>query len=411
MSTTASSRTMSIPAAAHGLKRSFLLLQTEMVLTKSLMAMSIMTPFFYSIGMNQAQIGLSQALFTVALMVLNIPTGWLADKFSRRWCNFGGDALVTASLLYYSQASGFADVVIAEVCFGIGAALCQGADSGLQKAFCRLFANGDQAHEERMLLKSNGLTGSLQFAVQMVLVFVGGVIGSYNMRLTIALSAVPYIIGALCMLMMREVGERFTGQHRNPFRDMAATLQEIRQHRELFPRVVAFAVGRELTHVMVWGTTPIMLLAGVRPSLVGLGWALNSGAAICGSLLARRYASRMPEWLQFVSLCLVVLVSLGIMAIHLSLVTVWLYLTMGLGLGWGSVTLRGMLQRHSPAEKMSMIDSAAGTGSQLLYVPLVTIIGFVGAIDIRLTLVAILVVFVPLVTVIGYSLRRSSIRR
>lgn len=393
-----------------GLRGSFRLLQTEMVLTKSLMAMSIMTPFFYSIGMDQAQIGLSQALFTVALLALNIPTGWLADKFSRRWCNFGGDILIAASLLYYSQAGGFVDVVIAEIVFGIGAALSQGADSGLQKAFCNLLAKGDQADEERMLLKSNSLTNGLQFAVQMVLVFLGGIIGSYDMRLAIGLSAVPYVIGALCILFMREVGERLVSKHRNPFRDMAAVIQETARHRELSARIAAFTIGRELTHVMVWGATPIMLIAGVAPSLVGLGWALNSAAAICGSLLAKRYAPRMSEWMQFGGICMVVLLALAVMAIHLSLVTVGFYMVMGLGQGWSGVVLRGMLQRHAPAEKMSMIDSAAGTSAQLLYVPLVTIIGIVGAIDIRLTLVAIIVVFVPLVCLVCHRLRSSSVR-
>ena len=398
------------PSRLFGLRGSFRLLQTEMVLTKTLMAMSIMTPFFYSINMNQAEIGLSQALFTIALLALNVPTGWLADKFSRRWCNFGGDTLIAASLLYYSQANGFGDVVMAEICFGIGVALSQGADSGLQKAFCQLLAKGDPVREEQLLVKSNGLTGSLQFAVQMVLVFVGGIIGSHDMRSAIALSAVPYIIGALCILMMREVGERSVSQHRNPFRDMAATLQELAKHRELRSRIAAFAVGRELTHVMVWSATPIMLLAGVAPSLVGLGWALNSVAAMCGALLARRYATRLPEWLQFGGLCLLVLVALGIMSIHLSLATVWLYMSMGLGQGWSGVTLRSMLQHHSPVDRVSIIDSAAGTSAQLLYVPLVIVIGAVGTIDIRLTLVAIIVVFVPLAIATSLGLRRSTTR-
>jgi MFS family permease len=381
-----------------------------MVLTKTLLAMSIMTPFFYSIGMNQAQIGLSQALFTAALLMLNIPTGWLADKISRRWCNFGGDTLIAASLLYYSQAHSFTEVVAAEIGFGVGVALSQGADSGLQKAFCRSLAQGDPAREKQLLHASNGLTTSLQYALQMMLVFIGGIIGSQDMRLAIALSAVPYVLGALCMLLMSEVGERLVSRHRNPLRDMVEAVREIANHRELRLRIAAFAVGRELTHVMVWSATPIMLLAGVTPSLVGLGWALNSIAAICGSLLAQRFALRLPEWLQFGGLCLVVLVAISVMIGNLSLMTIWLYMVMGLGQGWSGVALRGMLQRHSPADKVSIIDSTAGTGAQLLYIPLVICIGAVGMFDIRLSLVAIVMVFLPLAVAVSIGLRRSTVR-
>lgn len=403
MTTAATTRRLAL-----GYRGSFRLLMTEMVITKTLVAMAIMTPFFYSIGMDQAQIGLSQALFTAALMALNIPTGWLADKFSRRWCNFGGDLLITASLLFYSQANGFGDVVIAEISFGVGAALSQGADSGLQKAFCRLRAGGDVERENELLLKSNGLVSSLQLGLQAVLVFVGGVIGADNMRLAIALSAAPYAIGALCMLFMQEVGERLISQHRNPLRDMLLVMREVAKHRPLRSRIVAFAIGREITHVMVWGATPIMLVAGVSPSLVGLGWALNSVVAVGGSLLARRYGLRLAEWLQFSLVCGLVIMALAVMAIDLSLATVWLYSAMGFGQGWTGVTLRSMLQRHAPPDKMSIIDSAAGTSAQLLYIPLVTIIGIVGAIDIRLTLVAIAAVFAPLVIATSVSLRRTS---
>jgi MFS family permease len=397
-------------ASLFGLRGGFRLLQTEMVLTKTMMAMSIMTPFFYSIGMSQAQIGFSQALFTIALLLLNIPTGWLADKFSRRWCNLSGDIMVAASLLYYSQANSFTDVVMAEIGFGVGVALSQGSDSGLQKAFCRLLAHGSLERESQLLLKSNSRTNSLQFALQMILVFIGGIIGSEDMRLVIALSAIPYVIGALCMMLMREVGERRASKHRNPLRDIAEAVREIANHRELRTRIAAYAVGRELTHVMVWGATPIMLVAGVTPSLVGLGWALNSVAAICGSILAQRYSPCLPEWVQFGSLCLLVLTALSVMIIHLSLATIWLYMAMGLGQGWSGVTLRSMLQRHSPLDKVSIIDSTAGTGAQLLYIPLVIGIGIVGAVDIRLSLVAIVAVFVPLAIVISLGLRRSILR-
>jgi hypothetical protein len=265
---------------------------------------------------------------------------------------------------------------------------------------------GDINREEQLLHKSNGLTGSLQFGLQVVVVFIGGVIGSYDMRLTIALSAVPYILGAVCMLLMQEVGERLVSKHRNPLRDIAVALKEIAVHRNLLPRIAAFAVGRELTHVMVWGATPIMQLAGVAPGLIGLGWALNGIAAFCGTLLARRYALRLPEWIQFCGLSFVVLAALSVMFMHLSLATVWLYMAMGLGQGWSGVALRGMLQRHSPADKMSMIDSLAGTGAQLLYIPLVIGIGVVGSLDIRLTLITIVVVFLPLTAVVGLGLRR-----
>ena len=82
-------------------------LQIEMIITGTLMAMPIMVPFYHSIGMDQGQIGLSQSIFTAVVLVINIPTGWLADCFSRKWSNAIGDLGCAVAILIYSQATSF----------------------------------------------------------------------------------------------------------------------------------------------------------------------------------------------------------------------------------------------------------------------------------------------------------------
>ncbi len=389
------------------LRRSFTLLQVEMVLTKTLLAMAIMTPFFYSIGMNQAQIGLSQAFFTVALLLLNIPTGWLADRFSRKWCNIGGDALIIGALAFYSTANSFGDVVIAEIIFGVGAAFSQGADAGLQKAFCKLFAFGDSKREDELIRSSNSIVGGLQFCLQALFVIAGGVIGAADMRLAILLSAVPYVVGLVCILCMKEVGEKAPSHHRNPFKDMALALHLAHRDKKLRSTITAYAVGREVTHVMVWGATPIALLAGIPAVLIGLAWALNSLAGLGGTLLARRYGRQLAPWLQFASFSVVALLAMCILSIHLSLATIWLYAAMGFGQGWSGVVLGSLVGQYTPAHRMSIVSSAAATLAQLLYVPLVIVIGWVGSFDIRFTMMAIVVIFCPIVALTAQNLRRN----
>jgi hypothetical protein len=64
-------------------RRSLRLLQIEAVLTAMMFAMPIFTIFFKDeIGLSYAQIGLSQAVFTIPLLTLNIASGWIADAFS-----------------------------------------------------------------------------------------------------------------------------------------------------------------------------------------------------------------------------------------------------------------------------------------------------------------------------------------
>lgn len=60
-------------------KRNLKLVMLESALTAALLSMSIMTPFFYSIGLSQLQISQTQVIFTVVMMFLNLPTGWIGD--------------------------------------------------------------------------------------------------------------------------------------------------------------------------------------------------------------------------------------------------------------------------------------------------------------------------------------------
>ena len=65
-------------------KRSLNLMMFESAITAGLLSMSIMTPFFNSIGLSQEEIAITQGVFTIVVSILNIPAGWVADRFGRK---------------------------------------------------------------------------------------------------------------------------------------------------------------------------------------------------------------------------------------------------------------------------------------------------------------------------------------
>ena len=102
--------------------RNMRLVILESAVTAGILAVPIMTPFYLSIGLNQEQIAMSQMAFTVVAMLLNLPLGWVADRFSRKWANVIGDSLVALALLLYSTAQGFWFCVLCEIICGVGCA-------------------------------------------------------------------------------------------------------------------------------------------------------------------------------------------------------------------------------------------------------------------------------------------------
>jgi MFS family permease len=363
-----------------------------MVITGTMLAMPIMVPFYHSIGMDQGQIGLSQAIFTVALLLINLPTGWLADRFSRRLSNVAGDFVATLGVLYYSQASSFTEVVIAEVLLGVSLAFSQGADGALLRAYTQLLDPSG-----RMFHKQYARLAIWQPLAQIVALVIGGAIGASNPRLAIALAAIPYAVGCLLSLCLREEGARLVAKHRNPLRDMVRVVHEsVGPDPYLRWLIVAYSVGREITHVMIWALTPLLLVAGVPAQIVAIGWVLNSLSVVVGAHIANRWGLTMRAWQKFASPVALVLFGLLVMSSYLSLTTIWLYACLGLAQGWTAAVLQPLIQAQTDDCSQATIISIAKSASQLLYIPLVWVVGVAGNIDIRLTMVATAVIFAPL---------------
>lgn len=373
-------------------------LKVEAVITTAVLAMPIMTEFYLNIGMNYAQIGLSQAIFTIAVLMLNVPTGWLADRFSRKWCNVAGDSLAAVGFVGYAFAQSFADVIIAEIIIGIGMAFSNGADIALLRAYCRRLMEQFEKHWAQVT--------TWQPLVQIVAVIAGGVIGTHSPRLVILLSAVPFAIGALLSLSIKEAGERRVSEH-NPFKDMAIiTRYALHGHKRLAWTILATATAREITHPVIWLLTPLLLAAGVPVAALGLGWAANLLAVSAGARTAGLVAQKLSEWQRFAAPAVAALAVMLLLGTSLSMMTVILYAVFGFSRGWYMAVMSPMIQAHTPDDIQSTVVSVAGSVSQLLYIPLVWGLGVLADISLSTALYGSFAVFGPLVLLSAFKLRQ-----
>lgn len=368
------------------------ILKLEALITSVVFAMPVLNIFYAKdIGLSLAEVGLTQAAFTVAVFLFNVPTGWLADRFSRKACNFFGDLVAAGGFVFYAFAQSFTDIVIAEIVVGIGLAFTGGADVALLKAYAAKLGESYQ--------KINAQLASWRPLAEMTAVTVGGAVGAYNPRLAIALSAVTYGVGAGLSLFIVEAGE-----HRqscvHPVKDMAQiTRYALHGHKQLAWRIVAYALGREATHPLVWMLTPLLLLAGIPPAAVGIAWAINLALVWLGAQLARRYGGVLSDTRVLVIGLVVFAASSAILMVNVSLVTIVLYGGFGFVRGWYGALLLPAVQNHTPADIQSTVVSVAGSVAQLIYIPLVWGIGALGDISPQASIAGVFCLFVPLLAI------------
>ncbi|MBR1939171.1 MFS transporter [Candidatus Saccharibacteria bacterium] len=388
---------------AKSAKTNRALIIIEMAITSSIMSMAIMTPFFNSVGLNQQQIALSQMVCTAVAMILNIPMGWVADRFSRKWANIIGDLLCATSLLIYSQVNSFGGIVICEALFGLACALSQGVDSSLLKHF----ADKDDP-SGKLFKRSFSIARGLVEIWEVLLLLIAGPIGAISFRLCIALSAVTYIAGAILSFCIGDDSPKLAQTHKNPFRDMGAVTKRCFKNPALRLRIAAFAIGREVTHGIIWVFTPLMMLVGVPLSIVTFGWILSSIMAFAGAELAKRFSSRMSEFQIFAIPFAILTIAGSIMFFNLNIVTIWLYGLFGLVRGWNGSTMMPMIKEHAKASEQSTIESIARVCSQLLYIVTTFFINSAADIEKHYSIGVTLLIFVPLAIPIALKLRHNA---
>ena len=145
--------------------------------------MPIVVPFYESNGLSMKDIMILQAVYSVAIVVLEIPSGYLADVIGRRKTLIIGAIFGTMGYAIYSLSYGFAGFLIAEIILGIGQSCISGADSAM------LYDSLLERGEEKKYTRFEGRITSLGNIAEAVAGITGGLLAGITLR-------VPYIAQA-----------------------------------------------------------------------------------------------------------------------------------------------------------------------------------------------------------------------
>ncbi len=93
--------------------------------------MPIVVPFYESNGLSMKDIMILQAVYSIAIVVLEVPSGYLADVIGRKKTLIIGTVFGILGFTTYSFSFGFMGFLVAEIILGIGQSCVSGADSAM----------------------------------------------------------------------------------------------------------------------------------------------------------------------------------------------------------------------------------------------------------------------------------------
>jgi len=260
------------------LRRNIPLLYAFSFLQMTLFPMAVITLFWKDhIGLSLSQILLLQSIFAVAMVVMEYPSGYISDRIGYRTALTAASILGLAGWGYYTVASSFRDVLIAEVMLGISTSFISGTDSAL--LFESLKRGGREADYARCEGRSTffGQTGEAAGAIFAGVLYARYPLSPFFLQVAVWLLALAMVRGL--REPCREPSSH--GGHLNAA--IASARYVFVENRRLRTTVLLSVVLGLSSFYPVWLIQPYMRECGVPLASFGPVWA---GANLIVALFA-----------------------------------------------------------------------------------------------------------------------------
>ena len=348
------------------------------------------TIFWNSVGMNQTDIGFVQMAFTIAICLLDIPMGYLADRFNRKALNILGDLGVAFVFILYAFSQNMYMVLISECLLGVFMAMTNGVDQSFIKYNC------DKIDETGKLFKKiNVEVHTARYISLLLATIFGGIVAKYCIRLSIGISFIPYFISGLIAFKIQDYNGKIEVKHKNPLKDMFNSIKEIIKEKETRIYLISYILGKEITHSQIWVFTPLLIMVGVPIEIVSAGWVINYVMQIIGARTSEKMI-KMKTSKKFAIPAIIEISWMIILALNTNIITVWLFALNGFVHGLMEGNLVTALQESAKNEIQTSVMSVASTGARLLYIPLVYVINYLGNIKLQFALLGVCCIFLPM---------------
>jgi MFS family permease len=254
------------------------------LLATSYLWVPIFVPFMHARGLGFEEIALLHAIYSVVVILVEVPTGALADRIGRRQSMmFGALAMVGACLTAYG-AHDFATFAAAEVLAAISMALCSGADSAYLYDLLQRHGRG---HE---YARREGTASAWHQAGSGLACAAGGWLGTMDLALPYLITAGISAAAFVTALLMR-ADRPAPARPRAASEELALYLGHMRQSLRdvISSRRLVWIIGYAAVVFVLLRSTVVLY----QPYLDSRGFSLAQiGLVYAGSYLVAAIAAR-----------------------------------------------------------------------------------------------------------------------
>ncbi|MCB1683309.1 MAG: MFS transporter [Pseudomonadales bacterium] len=323
-----------------------------------LVIMPIAVPFFQSKGLSMQEVFTLQALFGAVVLITEVPSGYVADLFGRRWTLILGAVFAGVGHTVLIGAEGFWGLALFEFALGISHSLISGADIALLYDTELALGRGDQAQRQIVgrLYSARTLSEALAALV------CSGLMLMSSMEAVVYVQAViGWIPLMLALRLVEPPAERLLSSgHLDNMRRICTHL--MRDSAVLRLSVLALSIWSLTTFYAVWLLQKLWELQGIGLQHFGYLWAVLSVVAALSGRYAHALEARFGT--NGVLLFIGIAPALGYLGMDL-FGTIGAYLaslTFFVSRGVGFVVLKDALNSRVPSSFRATANSLTSFG-------------------------------------------------
>jgi MFS family permease len=240
-------------------------------------------------GFSLTAITSAEGLFLVGVVVLEVPTGAVADKWGRSLSMALGAFFLGVSVLIFAFTTSFAVLLASFMLWSVASTLMSGADMAL--LFDTLKSGGRDSEYERLAGRGAALNWS---GVGVATLLGGPVAAVFDIRFTIFLGAATCLVTSLIALSLWEPPHARGDKPAEPYlRSIRLAFQEVSATADLRAVILLAGVAMAALHGVQYLVQPFLVDRNIE---VGVAFSLLQvplfAAGMLGALLAARVAGQ-----------------------------------------------------------------------------------------------------------------------
>ncbi|MDY6800145.1 MAG: MFS transporter [Bacteroidota bacterium] len=273
----------------HNLNSNILKLYIIKIAKWFMLFMPIIVLFYEDNGLSMRHVFLLQAIYSVSIVILEIPSGYFADALGRKSTLIIGTIMGFLGFLTYSFSYGFVGFLVAEIILGIGQSLISGADSAM------LYDTLQETGKKEQYIKFEGRMVSIGNFAEAIAGVLGGLLAGVSLRYPYYAQTMVSFIGIPAAILLIE-----PQKHREVIKLKINDILKIvkyalYEHKELKWNIIFSSAIGAATLTMAWFVQPYFEMIALPVTLFGIFWTMLNLTVGVSAIFAHKIEYKLKQ--------------------------------------------------------------------------------------------------------------------